>query len=54
MVEGHLGRHIRRIRELYAGRLDALLDGGRKYLKRLLEIPPVQAGLCTAAFVRNA
>ena len=53
IVEGHLGRHIRRMRELYAGRLGALLSGGRKYLKGLLDISPVQAGLYTAGFLRN-
>lgn len=53
IVEGHLGRHIRRMRELYAGRLAALLDGGREYLQGLLDISPVQAGLYTAAFLRN-
>jgi GntR family transcriptional regulator/MocR family aminotransferase len=53
IVEGHLGRHIRRMRELYAGRLNALLNGGRKYLKGLLDISPVQAGLYTAGFLRN-
>jgi GntR family transcriptional regulator/MocR family aminotransferase len=53
MLEGHLGRHLRRMRELYATRLDALLEGGRRYLRGLLEISPVQAGLYTAAFLRN-
>jgi GntR family transcriptional regulator/MocR family aminotransferase len=28
IVEGHLGRHIRRMRELYAARLAALQEGG--------------------------
>jgi GntR family transcriptional regulator/MocR family aminotransferase len=53
IVEGHMGRHIRRMRELYAGRLAALQDGGRKYLAGLLEISRVQAGLYTAGFLRN-
>ncbi|MGC9951016.1 MAG: PLP-dependent aminotransferase family protein [Bryobacteraceae bacterium] len=53
IVEGHLGRHIRRMRELYAARLAALQEGGRKYLKGLLEISRVQAGLYTAGFLRN-
>jgi len=53
IVEGHLGRHIRRMRELYAGRLAALQDGGRKYLAGLLEISRIQAGLYTAGFLRN-
>jgi GntR family transcriptional regulator/MocR family aminotransferase len=53
IVEGHMGRHIRRMRELYAARLAALQDGGRKYLKGLLEISRIQAGLYTAGFLRN-
>jgi GntR family transcriptional regulator/MocR family aminotransferase len=53
IVDGHLGRHIRRMRELYAGRLGALQEGGRKYLDGLLEISHIQAGLCTTGFLRN-
>ncbi|HEX8145920.1 MAG TPA: PLP-dependent aminotransferase family protein [Pyrinomonadaceae bacterium] len=50
---GHLGRHLRRMRDLYAGRLAALLEGGRRHLKGLLEISNVQAGLYTAGFLKN-
>ena len=50
---GHLGRHLRRMRELYAGRLAALLDGGRGHLKGLLEISNIQAGLYTVGFLKN-
>lgn len=50
---GHLGRHLRRMREMYAGRLATLLDGGRRHLKGLLEISNVQAGLYTAGFLKN-
>lgn len=53
IVDGHLGRHLRRMRDLYACRLEALQDGGRKYLKGLLDISDVRAGLFTAAFLRN-
>ncbi|HEY7212371.1 MAG TPA: PLP-dependent aminotransferase family protein [Bryobacteraceae bacterium] len=51
--DGHLGRHLRRMRDLYAGRLAALIDGGTRYLKGLLEISDVRAGLYTAAFLKN-
>jgi len=51
--EGHLGRHIRRMRGLYAARLGALQDGARKHLEGLLDISPVQAGLYTAGLLRN-
>ena len=50
---GHLGRHLRRMRELYAARLDALTEGGRRYLKGLLEISGVRAGLYTVGFLKN-
>jgi GntR family transcriptional regulator/MocR family aminotransferase len=53
IVEGHLGRHIRRMRELYAGRLAALLEGGARYLKGALDISNVRAGLYTAGLLRN-
>jgi GntR family transcriptional regulator/MocR family aminotransferase len=53
MVEGHFGRHLRRMRELYGGRLAALLEGGKKYLGGLLEISHIQAGLYTAGYLRN-
>jgi GntR family transcriptional regulator/MocR family aminotransferase len=53
IVEGHLGRHLRRMRELYAERLGALKDGGRRYLSGLLEISASEAGLYTSAFLQN-
>jgi GntR family transcriptional regulator/MocR family aminotransferase len=54
IVEGHLGRHLRRMRDLYAGRLEALMEAGKQYLRGLAEISPVKAGLYTAAFLRNS
>lgn len=53
IVEGHFARHLRRMRDLYASRLDALMDYGRKYLTGLLEISETRAGLYTAAFLKN-
>lgn len=50
---GHLGRHLRRMRELYAARLSALIEGGRRHLKGLVEISEVQAGLYTTGFLKN-
>lgn len=51
--EGHFGRHLRRMRNLYASRLELLLDCGRRYLGGLLEISGAKAGLYTAAFLQN-
>jgi GntR family transcriptional regulator/MocR family aminotransferase len=53
MTEGHLGRHIRRMREMYAKRLAALQHAARRYLGGLLDISPIQAGLSTVGFLRN-
>lgn len=53
IVGGHLGRHVRRMRDLYAKRLGALTEAGRQYLQGVLEISDVRAGLYTAAFLKN-
>lgn len=53
IVDGHLARHLRRMRELYARRLEALIDGGTEYLGGLLEISDVRAGLYTVGFLKN-
>ncbi len=50
---GHLGRHLRRMRDLYTSRLAALIDGANQYLNGLLEISKVRAGLYTAGFLKN-
>jgi GntR family transcriptional regulator/MocR family aminotransferase len=41
------------MRNLYSRRLEALLDGGRRYLRGLLRISGVRAGLSTAGFLEN-
>ena len=53
IVDGHFGRHIRRMRELYASRLAILQDTARKYLSGLLALPQILAGLSTPSFLRN-
>ena len=50
---GHLGRHLRRMRNLYATRLEALIDGGKQYLSGMLEIWNARAGLYTVGFLKN-
>src|SRR5207237_5355570 len=45
--EGHLGRHLRRMRELYAERLGVLIESARENLAGLLEISSAEAGLQT-------
>jgi GntR family transcriptional regulator/MocR family aminotransferase len=51
ITEGHFGRHLRRMRQVYAERLSALLDGARERLTGLLEISSVEAGLQTAGWL---
>jgi GntR family transcriptional regulator/MocR family aminotransferase len=53
IVDGHLARHLRRMRNLYADRLTALIEGGERYLSGLLELSDVRAGLYTIGFLRN-
>ena len=49
--EGHFGRHLRRMREVYAERLSVLLEEARLRLTGLLEISSVEAGLQTAGWL---
>jgi GntR family transcriptional regulator/MocR family aminotransferase len=53
IVEGHFGRHLRRMRELYGTRLAALQDNVTRYLKGAVELPNIQAGLNTPAYLVN-
>jgi GntR family transcriptional regulator/MocR family aminotransferase len=51
--EGHFARHVRRMRELYAERLSVLVESARARLAGLLEIPAVEAGLRTVAWLQG-
>jgi GntR family transcriptional regulator/MocR family aminotransferase len=53
MTEGHLGRHVRRMRDMYADRLAALQHEAKRYLSGLLDVSPIQAGLNTVGLLRN-
>lgn len=50
--EGHFARHLRRMRELYAERLEVLLECVRKELRGMLVIPAMESGLRTVAWLR--
>ncbi len=52
ITAGHFARHLRRMRQVYAERLAALLDGAQRHLAGLLEISRVEAGLQTAGWLR--
>jgi len=50
--QGHLGRHLRRMREVYSGRLSVLLESGKRDLSSLLDISEIEAGLQTVGWLR--
>jgi GntR family transcriptional regulator/MocR family aminotransferase len=53
ITEGHFGRHLRRMREVYAERLAVLLETAHERLAGLLEISTVEAGLQTVGWLRG-
>ena len=53
IAEGHLGRHVRRMRLLYAERAQALRQAADAHLVGLLQIPKITMGLDTPAFLPN-
>jgi GntR family transcriptional regulator/MocR family aminotransferase len=53
LAEGHFAKHLRLMRELYGARLAALRSDAKRYLEGVLELPPIEAGMNTPAFLRN-
>src|SRR5260370_28254462 len=53
ITEGHFGRHVRRMRELYATRLSALLESARQELAGLLQVSSIEAGLQTVGWLQQ-
>jgi GntR family transcriptional regulator/MocR family aminotransferase len=53
ITEGHFGRHLRRMRGVYAERVSVLLRAAREKLAGLLEISDVEAGLQTVGWLRG-
>ncbi|HEU4888646.1 MAG TPA: PLP-dependent aminotransferase family protein [Thermoanaerobaculia bacterium] len=53
ITEGHFGRHLRRMRQIYAERLSVLLESARERLAGLLEISDIEAGLQTSGWLSN-
>jgi hypothetical protein len=53
IAEGHFGRHLRRMRKVYAERLSVLLEEARVWLSGLLEISNLEAGLQTVGWLCN-
>src|ERR1700733_6527469 len=50
---GHFGRHLRRMRQIYAERLGVLLQCAKQNLTGLLEISGVEAGLQTVGWLKR-
>jgi GntR family transcriptional regulator/MocR family aminotransferase len=53
ITEGHMGQHIRRMRELYARRLDVLTKSVRLEMDGLMELAPMRAGLQTIGWLKG-
>jgi GntR family transcriptional regulator/MocR family aminotransferase len=53
ITEGHFGRHLRRMREVYAERLSVLMNSAQQRLAGLLKISNIEAGLQTVGWLRN-
>lgn len=51
MTEGHFARHLRRMREVYAERHDALITAARRQLAGRLDVRAVNAGLQTVGLL---
>jgi len=52
IAAGHFGRHLRRMREIYAERQSLLLECAKERLAGLLEISGIEAGLQTVGWLR--
>jgi GntR family transcriptional regulator / MocR family aminotransferase len=53
ITEGHFGRHIRRMREVYAGRLAVLRESVERQVCGVLRIPEVEAGVHTVGWLAD-
>jgi GntR family transcriptional regulator/MocR family aminotransferase len=53
IVEGHFGHHVRRMRQVYAERMDVLAKAAERRLAGRLEIQTAEAGMRTVAWIRT-
>jgi GntR family transcriptional regulator / MocR family aminotransferase len=53
ITAGHFGRHLRRMRQIYAERLNVLLHSARQNLSGVLEISGIEAGLQTVGWLQR-
>lgn len=54
IVDGHFGRHIRRMRQAYAERLEVLMESSDRALAGLLEVERAGAGMRTIGWLTHA
>ena len=53
IVEGHFGRHVRRMRQAYAERLDVLMESSARTLAGRLEVQRAGAGMRTIGWLTD-
>jgi GntR family transcriptional regulator/MocR family aminotransferase len=53
MAEGYFGRHIRRMRTIYGERADIFQEAVSSRMGGVLSLPPLSAGMDTAAFLNR-
>ncbi len=53
ILDGHLGRHVRRMRKLYETRMEALLLSTRRWLAGAVAVEPAEAGLQTVGWLNS-
>jgi GntR family transcriptional regulator/MocR family aminotransferase len=51
MADGHFARHLRRMRDVYAERHAALIEGAHRWLDGRIQVRPVNAGLQTVGML---
>lgn len=51
--EGHFGRHVRKMRQVYADRSQLLADEAKRRLSGLLHVEHAQSGMCTVAWIET-
>jgi GntR family transcriptional regulator / MocR family aminotransferase len=53
IADGHFARHLRRMRDVYAERLGALLEGAARLLSGRLDVTAVDVGLQTVGYLKD-
>jgi GntR family transcriptional regulator/MocR family aminotransferase len=53
IVEGHFGRHVRRMRSLYEERQGRLVEAAKRWLTGLLKVDAAEAGMHLVGWLTN-